>query len=92
MTSNQTVTDLIAVTARLVDLMVREIESLRAMRPRDIEALQADKAMLLQVCVRREFRYEFQRDDQEGMRGQIGLDAVPRHRDQATDNGRNVGT
>ena len=49
MTSNQTVTDLIAVTARLVDLMVREIESLRAMRPRDIEALQADKAMLIRA-------------------------------------------
>jgi hypothetical protein len=46
MTTHQTITDLVAVTARLIELMGREIESLRAMQPREIEAMQADKAAL----------------------------------------------
>jgi hypothetical protein len=42
-------TDLIAITGRLVELMNREIEMLRAMRPRDIEALQEEKAALARL-------------------------------------------
>lgn len=44
--TNDTIASLVALTARLIDLMGREIELLRAMRPREIEGLQADKASL----------------------------------------------
>ncbi len=38
--------DLIAITNRLIDLMGKEIEMLRSMRPQDIGALQKDKVNL----------------------------------------------
>jgi len=38
--------DLIAITSRLIDLMGKEIEMLRSMRPQDIGALQKDKVSL----------------------------------------------
>ncbi len=38
--------DLIAITNRLIDLMGKEIEMLRSMRPQDIGALQKDKVTL----------------------------------------------
>ena len=38
--------DLIAITNRLIDLMGKEIEMLRSMRPQDIGALQKDKVSL----------------------------------------------
>ena len=46
MSTNDTIANLVALTARLVDLMGREIELLRAMRPREIEGIQAEKAAL----------------------------------------------
>ncbi len=47
--------------------------------------------MQLDVGIGRQRREEMQREHQEGRRGQIGLDAVPRHRDQAADHRRNIG-
>ena len=38
--------DLITITNRLIDLMGKEIEMLRSMRPQDIGALQKDKVSL----------------------------------------------
>ncbi len=38
--------DLIAITSRLIDLMDKEIEMLRSMRPQNIGALQKDKVSL----------------------------------------------
>ena len=46
MNTNDTIATLVTLTARLVDLMGREIELLRAMRPREIEGIQAEKAAL----------------------------------------------
>lgn len=51
MNTGDIATTLIAVTSRLIDLMGREIELLRAMRPREIETLQADKAGLTRAYV-----------------------------------------
>ncbi|MFO0997574.1 MAG: hypothetical protein U1F33_12915 [Alphaproteobacteria bacterium] len=51
MNTGDIATTLIAVTSRLIDLMGREIELLRSMRPREIESLQADKAGLTRTYV-----------------------------------------
>ena len=54
MPSNHTLLlDLIVITERLTDLMVRENEILRGMRPSDICELQKDKAVLAQSYERR---------------------------------------
>ncbi len=44
-TANQ-ITDLLQITGRLIGVLEREIEVLRAMRPAEIEALQQDKISL----------------------------------------------
>jgi hypothetical protein len=49
MNTGDIATTLIAVTSRLIDLMGREIELLRSMRPREIETIQADKAGLARI-------------------------------------------
>lgn len=46
MTTAERVSDLVAVTSRLIACMEQEVELLRAMRPQDIGALQLDKAVL----------------------------------------------
>ncbi len=46
MSAQNQVTDLLKITSRLVDVLEREIEMLRAMRPSDIETLQQDKIAL----------------------------------------------
>ena len=46
MTTNDLITNLVAVTARLIDLMGREIDLLRAMKPREIDELQDEKSTL----------------------------------------------
>ena len=46
MTTNDLITNLVAVTARLIDLMGREIDLLRAMKPREIDELQGEKSEL----------------------------------------------
>ena len=46
MTRNERVRDLLAVTGRLIACMDQEIAMLRAMRPQDIQSLQADKRAL----------------------------------------------
>ncbi len=46
MTAANQVTDLLKITARLIGVLEREIEMLRAMRPSEIEALQQDKIAL----------------------------------------------
>lgn len=46
MTRNERARDLLAITGRLIACMDKEIGMLRAMQPRDIEALQADKRAL----------------------------------------------
>ena len=48
-TSNTVASALITVTARLIELMNREIEMLRSMRPRDIQTLQTEKTLLVQA-------------------------------------------
>lgn len=48
-TSNTVASALITVTARLIDVMNREIELLRSMRPSEIETLQAEKIALVQA-------------------------------------------
>ncbi len=48
MSDSRTANVLIAVTARLIDLMNREIQLLKSMRPKEIETLQSEKAALVQ--------------------------------------------
>lgn len=48
-TPNTVATALITVTARLIEVMNREIELLRSMRPSAIETLQAEKTALVQA-------------------------------------------
>jgi len=46
MSKSTRVTELLAITSHLIGCMEREIELLRAMRPQDVKAIQADKVAL----------------------------------------------
>lgn len=48
MTDSRTANVLIAITARLIELMNREIQLLKSMRPSEIETLQSEKIALVQ--------------------------------------------
>ncbi len=46
MTESSRITDLLKITSRLIDVLQREIEMLRAMKPSDIQDLQQAKIVL----------------------------------------------
>jgi hypothetical protein len=52
---------------------------------------QPGEAVVVDVGVRGQARPQLERDDDQRVRRQVGLDAVPGHRDQAADDGRDVG-
>ena len=72
MTRNERVRDLLAVTGRLIACMDQEIAMLRAMRPQDIQSLQADKRALADAY---EAHFTALRDGGEGSEA-IGADLL----------------
>lgn len=91
MTRTDRITDLLAVTARLIACMEREIALLRAMRPQDMQMLHADKIALAEAYEAHYLALRESRDGDEGigeaLRGEL-LEATDRLQTVLADNAR----